>query len=52
MKDEKYPHIVYIERETTDDFHNKASSIAGDQTTDIEGLSNFLTLIRKYILSI
>ncbi|WJZ98885.1 hypothetical protein VitviT2T_017378 [Vitis vinifera] len=36
VKDEKYPHIVYIERETTDDFHNKASSIAGDQTTDIE----------------
>ncbi|XP_017620579.1 uncharacterized protein LOC108464816 isoform X3 [Gossypium arboreum] len=38
--DEKYPHVVYIERETTSKIQNKASSIAGSQTStsDVEGL--------------
>ncbi|KAB2069424.1 hypothetical protein ES319_A08G095100v1 [Gossypium barbadense] len=36
--DEKYPHVVYIERETTSKIQNKASSIAGSQTStsDVE----------------
>ncbi|KAA3470754.1 Lipase [Gossypium australe] len=37
--DEKYPHVVYIERETTNKIQNKASSIARSQTStsDVEG---------------
>ncbi|MBA0610610.1 hypothetical protein Godav_011431, partial [Gossypium davidsonii] len=31
--DEKYPHVVYIERETTSKIQNKASSIVGSQTS-------------------
>ncbi|XP_017620580.1 uncharacterized protein LOC108464816 isoform X4 [Gossypium arboreum] len=40
--DEKYPHVVYIERETTSKIQNKASSIAGSQTStsDVE-VNNF-----------
>ncbi|KAL0013360.1 hypothetical protein SO802_000429 [Lithocarpus litseifolius] len=33
---EEYPHIVYVERETMDDIHNKASLVAGNQTIDLE----------------
>ncbi|KAJ4709374.1 alpha/beta-Hydrolases superfamily protein [Melia azedarach] len=36
IKDEKYPHIVNIERETMDNIRNKASSIVGDQPVDLE----------------
>ncbi|XWS70919.1 hypothetical protein CRYUN_Cryun03dG0091800 [Craigia yunnanensis] len=39
--DEKYPHVVYVERETTNTMQNKASSIAGAQTSDVEGLLSF-----------
>ncbi|KAI4344380.1 hypothetical protein L6164_011614 [Bauhinia variegata] len=34
--DEKYPHIVYIKGDTASEIRNKESSIAGDQTTDLE----------------
>ncbi|KAK7281594.1 hypothetical protein RIF29_09719 [Crotalaria pallida] len=34
--DEKYPHIVYIEGETSDGIHNKAYSNVGSQTVDLE----------------
>ncbi|XWS73199.1 hypothetical protein CRYUN_Cryun02cG0105900 [Craigia yunnanensis] len=34
--DEKYPHVVYVERETTNKIQNKASSIARAQTSDVE----------------
>ncbi|KAL4283645.1 hypothetical protein GQ457_16G005400 [Hibiscus cannabinus] len=34
--DEKYPHVVYIESETTKKIQNQAFPIAGAQTTDIE----------------
>ncbi|XAR51197.1 hypothetical protein NMG60_11005754 [Bertholletia excelsa] len=36
VKDEKYPHIVYIERESAESIHNKASAINGKQTVDLE----------------
>ncbi|XP_057966993.1 uncharacterized protein LOC131157114 isoform X2 [Malania oleifera] len=35
-KDEKYPHIVYVQRETTDDINNRASSNVGGQKIDLE----------------
>ncbi|XP_022729939.1 uncharacterized protein LOC111285001 isoform X2 [Durio zibethinus] len=34
--DEKYPHVVYVERETTNNIQNKASFISGAQTSDVE----------------
>ncbi|GMI89130.1 hypothetical protein like AT4G25770 [Hibiscus trionum] len=34
--DEKYPHVVYVERETTNNIQNKASSIAISQISDVE----------------
>ncbi|XVF34265.1 hypothetical protein REPUB_Repub18cG0044500 [Reevesia pubescens] len=34
--DETYPHVVYVERETTNKIQNEAFSIAGDQTSDVE----------------
>jgi hypothetical protein len=37
VKDEKYPHIVYVERETYEDVQKKTSSLAGTQIVDIEG---------------
>ncbi|XP_059637137.1 uncharacterized protein LOC132279227 [Cornus florida] len=36
VKDEKYPHIVYIEPETTEDIHNKAISMVEKQAKDLE----------------
>ncbi|KAK0571986.1 hypothetical protein LWI29_024437 [Acer saccharum] len=33
---EKYPHIVHVERETTENINNKASSVVGYQQTDLE----------------
>ncbi|KAM3714520.1 hypothetical protein ACJW30_01G341100 [Castanea mollissima] len=36
VTDERYPHIVYVERETMDDVRNKASLVAGNQTIDLE----------------
>ncbi|KAA8535490.1 hypothetical protein F0562_030493 [Nyssa sinensis] len=35
-RDEKYPHVVYFEPESTVYIHNKASPIVGDQTNDLE----------------
>ncbi|THG22458.1 hypothetical protein TEA_023029 [Camellia sinensis var. sinensis] len=37
VKDKKYPHIVYVERETTENIHSEASSMAGKLTIDLEG---------------
>ncbi|XP_021277633.1 uncharacterized protein LOC110411692 [Herrania umbratica] len=34
--DEKYPHVVYVERETTNKIQNKASFVSGAQTSDVE----------------
>ncbi|KAK8655120.1 hypothetical protein V6N13_107712 [Hibiscus sabdariffa] len=34
--DEKYPHVVYVESETTNKIQNKASSNAISQTSDVE----------------
>ncbi|XVE71779.1 hypothetical protein DITRI_Ditri10aG0179000 [Diplodiscus trichospermus] len=34
--DEKYPHVVYVERENKNKIQNSASSIAGAQTSDVE----------------
>ncbi|KAM0989419.1 hypothetical protein ACFX15_012842 [Malus domestica] len=36
VTDERYPHIVYIKRETFDDIHMKASSSAHDVKIDLE----------------
>ncbi|XP_058113801.1 uncharacterized protein LOC131256777 isoform X2 [Magnolia sinica] len=36
VKDEKYPHIVYVERENSDKIHNVASSYVEGKTTDLE----------------
>ncbi|XP_052200444.1 uncharacterized protein LOC127806907 isoform X3 [Diospyros lotus] len=36
VKDKKYPHIVYVERETTEKFPNVASSMTGKQKIDLE----------------
>ncbi|KAA8522776.1 hypothetical protein F0562_009199 [Nyssa sinensis] len=36
VRDEKYPHIVYVEPETTLGIQNKASSVVGKQTSDLE----------------
>lgn len=36
ITDERYPHIVRTERETMDNIRNKASSVIGDQTIDLE----------------
>lgn len=43
--DEKYPHIVYVERESTGSLNNRAASDVEDQIYDVEGLSNFLNII-------
>lgn len=39
--DERYPHIVYVDREPMNNIHNKDSLAVGDQKTDLEGLYNF-----------
>ncbi|KAH9806039.1 DUF676 domain-containing protein [Citrus sinensis] len=36
ITDERYPHIVRTEWETMDNIRNKASSVIGDQTIDLE----------------
>ncbi|KAH9654051.1 DUF676 domain-containing protein [Citrus sinensis] len=36
ITDERYPHIVRTERETMDNIRNKASSVIGDQSIDLE----------------
>lgn len=36
VKDKKYPHIVYVEQETTKNIHSEASSMAGKLTIDLE----------------
>lgn len=42
MTDEKYPHIVHIERATAD--NNKALSVDGEKPIDLEGMLNFFRL--------
>ena len=36
--DDKYPHVVYVERETTKKVQEKACDVAGPQPSDLEGL--------------
>ncbi|KAJ4957820.1 hypothetical protein NE237_024931 [Protea cynaroides] len=36
VKREKYPHIVYIERDATTDLNKRSSSRVGDETVDME----------------
>ncbi|KAJ7979497.1 alpha/beta-Hydrolases superfamily protein [Quillaja saponaria] len=36
ISNEKYPHIVYVERERADDIHNRAASNVGEQEIDLE----------------
>ncbi|GFY80670.1 alpha/beta-Hydrolases superfamily protein [Actinidia rufa] len=38
VKDEKYPHVVYVERESTKKIHNGTSSMVGKQASDLEGM--------------
>lgn len=54
--DEKYPHIVYVERESSDDTSNKATAAFGDPNMDLEGLilhtlsvSPFSTILLCYV---
>jgi hypothetical protein len=37
VTDNKYPHIVYVERERVDHNSDKKTLVVGEQTTDLEG---------------
>lgn len=43
VKDERYPHIVYVEKETSEKFQRRASSLVTDKRIDLEGLLYPLT---------
>ncbi|KAF8392924.1 hypothetical protein HHK36_021164 [Tetracentron sinense] len=48
VKYENYPHIVYVEKETAEDVHQKENSHFRGQTFDLEGLSNFSLILSYY----
>ena len=52
--DDKYPHIVHVNRETTDNIQREVSSSVSTQTNDLEGLSNYVLCILRnlYVLDI
>ncbi|KAF3452825.1 hypothetical protein FNV43_RR03258 [Rhamnella rubrinervis] len=47
--DEKYPHVVSVERESSDDMCSNATTVVGDQKIDLEEVMiKGLTQVRKY----
>ncbi|XP_048134190.1 putative lipase ROG1 isoform X2 [Rhodamnia argentea] len=49
VKDARYPHIVYVEKETPENFQRRASSLVTDKKIDLEGWEEAVELSNRLI---